>query len=210
MKTTISLLMFLFVLTGCAVAPDTVEISYAPRPNIKTLANAYKIKAYVEVDDQRLDKYRMNDTRNTFIKTTPIYPKNDVVSTLQWAVGSELRNLGLTLSPDNPDIFIVTELARFDLQYVTTNYIKGTATANFHAHIMVQNRQRQFLYGTTVSVQTSGEDFITDKAETSRMALNKALETAIDKLFTDKAFVSSLQSASAPTASSAQMLPVTP
>lgn len=196
-KKFLPLLAVIFILSGCSVTPESVEISYAPRPGIQPTANTYKTKIAVQIDDRRLQKFRLSNIRSTFIDTTPIFVRNDVTSALQWAVGSELRNLGFSLVDESPDLIIVAELARFDIQYVS-NYVYGTAVANIHFHVIVYNKQFQYLYQTTVSAQTIGEDWLTSKGETARLALNKALENGLDQLFANKAFVTTLQTGTPP------------
>lgn len=197
MKKYLPILVMMFLLTGCAVTPESVEITYAPRPGIQPSPNTYKTKVGVQIDDRRLQKFRLSNIRSTFIETTPIFVRNDVTSALQWAVGSELRNLGFVLAEENPDLIIVAELARFDIQYVS-NYVFGTAVANIHFHVTVYNKQMQHLFEMTVSAQTIGEDWLSSKGETARLALNKALENGLDQLFGNKAFITTLQTGMPP------------
>lgn len=192
MKKYLPILAAMILLTGCAVTPESVEITYAPRPGIQPSPNTYKIKIGVQVDDRRLQKFRLSNIRSTFIETTPIFVRNDVTSALQWAIASELRNVGFVLAEDSPDIFIVAELARFDIQYVS-HYVFGTAVANIHFHVIVYDKQMQHLFEATISAQTIGEDWLTSKGETARLALNKALENGMDQLFGNKAFITTLQ-----------------
>lgn len=197
MKKYLPILVMMFLLTGCAVTPESVEITYAPRPGIQPSPNTYKVKVGVQIDDRRLQKFRLSNIRSTFIETTPIFVRNDVTSALQWAIGSELRNMGFVLAEENPDLIVVAELARFDIQYVS-NYVLGTAVANIHFHVTVYNKQMQHLFEMTVSAQTIGEDWLTSKGETARLALNKALENGLDQLFGNKAFLTTLQTGNPP------------
>jgi hypothetical protein len=184
-----SLIVLVFTL-GCAVPTHRIDISYAPRPDIKQIRGAYAINVSVEVKDSRLEKFRLTSKRNTFIETTPILIKNDVTSALRWALESEVKNLGFSMNGP-PQVYIVAELVRFNNDY-QMEYISGHAIADMHFFIRVFGKNRQFRYATTISTQSAGEDNILSRGKITQLALNKALESGMDKLFTDKRFIASL------------------
>lgn len=178
------------VILGCAVPTHRIDIGYAPRPDIKRIPGAQTININVEVKDSRLEKFRLTSKRNTFIETTPVLIKNDVTSALRWAIETEAKNLGFTVG--NPThVLIVAELIRFNND-TEIEYINGQTVSDMHFFVQVYGRNRQFRYATTVSTQSAGDDSIFRGSKITRMTLNKALETGMDKLFTDKAFVASL------------------
>lgn len=185
----LSLSVIVFIL-GCAMPTHRIDISYAPRPDIKRINGTHAINVSVEVKDSRLEKFRLTSKRNTFIETTPILVKNDVTSALRWALESELKNLGFNVNGP-PHVYITAELVRFNNDY-EMEYINGQAIADMHFFVQVIGRNRQFRYATTISTQSSGEDTIFSRGKMTRLALNKSLETGMDKLFTDKLFIASL------------------
>ncbi len=178
------------VTLGCAVPTHRIDISYAPRPDIKLIPGTHAINVSVEVKDSRLEKFRLTSKRNTFIETTPILVKNDVTSALRWALEIELKNLGFSVE-GAPQVYVIAELVRFNNDY-EMEYINGQTVADMHFFIQVLGKNRQFRYATTISTQSSGEDSILARGEITRLALNKSLETGMDKLFTDKTFIASL------------------
>jgi uncharacterized lipoprotein YajG len=188
-----NLILSLFIIAvtlGCAKPTHRIDISYAPRPDIKLIQGAHTINVFVEVKDSRLEKYRLTNKRNTFIETTNILVKNDVTSALRWAVETELKNLGFTVG-NPPHVYIMVELIRFNNDY-EIEYINGQAVADMHILVQVRGKNRQFRYATTVSTQAAGDDTILSRSKVTRLALNKSLETGMDKLFADKAFLAAI------------------
>src|SRR5260370_15778070 len=105
--------------SGCALTPGRVNISYTPLGSSGTIrhAGAEAESVRVAVSDQRSLKDAVGHKTNGYgMEMAPITSDNDIPQTLQSAIESELKSRGFNMVGAGPTIAVA--LTKFENRFV--------------------------------------------------------------------------------------------
>lgn len=182
-------------LSGCALTPGHVNIAYTPLDSggAVKVAGAEALPVRISVSDQRASRDAVGHKTNGYgMEMAPITSDNDVPQTLQSAIESELRNRGFNVGGTGPTVAVT--LTKFENRFVN-GFWSGTATAEVVMNVVVERNDNTILYSKLIDEQGVNPEIQLASAENAGIALNRALQAAVTKLFEDQAFLSSLEAA---------------
>ncbi len=181
--------------SGCALTPGHVNVSYTPLGSSGTIrpAGAEAVSVHVAVSDQRASKDAVGHKTNGYgMEMAPITSDNDIPQTLQSAIESELKSHGFNIVEAGPTIAVA--LTKFENRFVN-GFWSGTATAELVMNVVVQRPDGGIVYTKLIDVQGVNPGIQLSSAENAGIALDRALQGGIAQLFEDSAFPTALRTA---------------
>ena len=177
--------------SGCALTKDQVALGYAAQPNVGELGEANKVFVTVKVNDERSDKTAVGAKINGLgMEMAPIVPMGDVAALVQSAIEMELTDRGFELTLTN-GISIVADLSTFR-NHFKVGFWAGDAVAEVIMDITVKSQSGQIVYSKLVAGQGTNPNIQLASGSNAKVALDAALKDAMDKMFSDKAFIDAL------------------
>ena len=91
-----------FLLTGCALTTEHIDLTYMPRSGVSEIPGAENAVVKVQVNDQRQEKSnKVSCKKNGFgMEMAAIRANEDVTVTLRRAIEQELQSRGFVLGND--------------------------------------------------------------------------------------------------------------
>lgn len=178
----------LFV-SGCALTTGHVNLSYQPTTQATKIAGANSSHVMVDVSDKRPTQVVGQKVNGYGMKTADIVSDSDVPGTLKGAFETELSNRGFMVGPGGTVISV--RLDNFENQF-TLGWFSGDATASMGMDVTVKRPNGSIAYNKYITGQGKDSVEIAGEGNAERM-LNAAMQDGVFKVFSDSAFIGSLE-----------------
>jgi uncharacterized lipoprotein len=183
--------------SGCAFTTERIDLSYTPQSSPPAVPGAGEITVAVQVVDDRQDKSKVSSKKNGYgMEMAPILANEDVTVTVRKAIETELRNRGFALSADPAIVQVIADLTRFYNDH-KTGFFSGDAVADLIMSVNVKASDGRVLYGRQIVAQGVEPHTQLATGNNARIALDKALQDGMAKLFGDSEFIAALTKAGA-------------
>jgi len=183
--------------SGCALTTERIDIGYTPQAAPSAVPGASDVTVSVDVIDDRPDRSRVSSKKNGYgMEMAPILANEDVAVTVRKAIETELAHRGFTLSATPALVQVSGDLTRFYNDH-KMGFFAGDAVADFNLSVRVKSKDGEVLYDR--QIVTQGIEPMTQLAtgNNARIALEKALQDGMAKLFGDAQFLAALPKAAA-------------
>ena len=194
-KTIAAAALLTLSLTGCAITPATVNLSYQPDANISKIAGAGKVKVSVQVNDLRKDKSDVVAHKENMygMHMANMKDKETVAVTVRHALEAGLQAKGFNVADSSPKTVVA------DLNYfysLETDRWKEVLTSTGYQAAKIDMNVKYGNYSKNITGSGYGYGFIFGGANVgaAEESLNKSLADSVTKLIEDKAFTDALLS----------------
>lgn len=191
MRKVLGLLMvcFMFLVSGCALTKDYVDISYSKQIGVAKLAGADNVTVKVNMVDERNEKEKISAKKNGYgMEMAAILPKQDVVETISKAIEAELDSRGFNLGDGQTEVYV--ELVKLYSDFKIGMW-SGSAVSDFNMNVQVKkNGQLKFAKSNNVSFTKKG--CMMASGANVGLSINPAIRDGIKKLFDDQEFLNAL------------------
>ncbi|MGN6520110.1 MAG: YajG family lipoprotein [Dokdonella sp.] len=180
------------LLSGCALTTDRIDIAYTAQSAPAAVPGASGVTVSVEVVDDRPDRSRVGSKKNGYgMEMAPILANEDVATTVRRAIETELALRGFTPSLAPALVQVSGDLTRFYNDH-KMGFFAGDAVADFNLSVDVRAKDGDIVYRRQIVAQ--GIEPMTQLAtgNNARIALERALQDGMAKLFGDTEFVAAL------------------
>ena len=178
-------------LSACALTTDRIDLQYSPQSNVGVIPGARNIVVVVRVTDQRQDKSKIGSKKNGYgMELAPILPAEDVALTIQTAMTRELRASGFQLG-SNGMVEVSAEITRFANDF-KMGLFAGDAVADLIMGVSVRSPRRNQIYSRQILSQGVEPNIQIATGDNAKLALDRALQNAMQLLFEDQSFISAL------------------
>lgn len=183
--------------TGCAFSVDKVTLEYQTQPNVQKIDGAASVSVVVTVDDTRSKKDRVSVKKNGYgMETAAIVAENDVPGLVKSAIEEELKERGFALG-GNP-VKVNVELEKFYCSF-KSGLLSGDAEAEVRLNVQVLAPGGTIGYSRGLTGEGREPNIQLASGKNAKLALDRALKAAMEKLFKDQAFLQALLPARAAT-----------
>lgn len=180
------------LVSGCALTTEKIDLSYTPQSSPPIVPGAGGIAVAVQVIDDRQDKSKISSKKNGYgMEMAPILANEDVTITVRKAIETELRNRGFRLSVDPAIVQVIADLTRFYNDH-KTGFFSGDAVADLIMSVNVKSKDGSVLYSRQIVAQGVEPNTQLATGNNARIALDKALQDGMAKLFGDNDFIAAL------------------
>lgn len=177
--------------TACAFTEDRVHLRYTPMESPAQLSGTDNVIATVTVHDGRPDKSRVSVKKNGYgMEAAAIRSDSSVTNVVQAAVESELRTRGVKLS-NAGTILVALEVTRFWNDF-KMGMFTGDAIADFQLSVQVKRAAGPIVFVRNYDVPGEERGIQLATGPNAEIALNRALEAGIHKMFEDPAFLDAI------------------
>ena len=190
----LTLLLPLFLLTGCALTRDNISLNYEPMADVTQITGAENTEVHVAVNDSRQNKERVGRKINGYgMQMASIVCENQIDELVKEALLKELANRGFVLNPQDPHVLINVEIHK-----MSNRFRPGFWTIKGHSEttliITVQNPDGSPKYSKTFFGEGKAGIMLVASGKNAKIALEKSLEHAITQIIEDSEFVDVLLS----------------
>jgi uncharacterized lipoprotein len=183
--------------SGCVLTQERVKLSYVPQVGVQRVERPNVSGVVVSVVDSRPTKDRVSSKENAFgMKLGAITSEEDVATLLQSAVEIELENRGFHLGSGKA--LVNVELSRLENDF-GQGFFSGDAMAELFMRVTVQEAASQVLYRKFIQGKGINSGIQLASGANAKIALDRALQDAVSKLFQDSQFLESVVKAAAGT-----------
>lgn len=183
-------------LSGCAITREQIAIEYQEQSGVSKLDGAHDVIVYVTVTDNRADKSKVSCKKNGYgMEMAPITASEEVSITIKKAIEKELQARCFEVGFNNAVIHMSADLTRFYNDH-KIGFFAGDAIAEINLLVTVKNKDGEQVYNKQITAQGVEENTQLATGQNAKRALEKALQNALQILFEDHAFLSSLLKAS--------------
>jgi len=183
------------LVSGCALTTEKIDLSYTPQIAPQIIPGADEIAVAVQVIDDRQDKTKVSSKKNGYgMEMAPIIANEDVSITIRKAIETELRNRGFKLEDAVAIVRVVADITRFYNDH-KTGFFSGDAVADLNMSVSVKSKDGAVLYDRQIVAQGVEANTQLATGNNARIALDKALQDGMAKLFGDTDFVAALKEA---------------
>ena len=182
---------FIFaLLNGCALTKAHISLTYVPQANLAKIDGADSVTVRLDVKDGRTIKDKVGVKKNGYgMEMAAIIAKEDVAITVKNAIEAELANRGFRLG--GGEISIVSELSKFYNDF-KIGFWSGTAVAEVIMNVQVKKADGSLVFSKLVTGEGRKEGLWVASGSNAKVALDSALRDAVDKLFSDAAFIDAM------------------
>ena len=181
------------LVSGCALTTERIDLVYTPQIAPQTVQGADEVTVAVQVIDDRQDKTKVSSKKNGYgMEMAPIIANEDVSITIRKAVETELRNRGFKLEDAAALVRVVADITRFYNDH-KTGFFSGDAVADLN--MSVKSSDGAVLYDRQIVAQGIEANTQLATGNNARIALDKALQDGMAKLFGDNEFIAALKRA---------------
>jgi len=175
------------LLSSCGLKKDMIRINYNSntKPSIMETSKGNKVE--VLVSDSRIIKGEVGKKGNEYGFLGAIVAENDVSEVVGDAIKKELEDRGFVIKPGG--LTINTDIAKY------YNEFKGViekSIAELIINVQVRDKNGKILYSKTIIGEGVNPNVFIRSGENAKQSLEAALTNAMEKLFSDEAFLKSL------------------
>lgn len=182
--------------SGCALTVDQVRLGYVPQANVSAIEQAGAGPVAVQVDDMRSRKDRVSSKKNGYgMEMAAIVSVNDVADLVKEAVTTELRARGFQVAESRE--IVKVEVQKFYCDF-KIGFFAGDAAAEVTLSAQVHRPDGLIAYSRVIAGEGVEPNIQLCSGENARLALDKALQDAMWKLFTDNAFLDAVRKSGTP------------
>lgn len=174
-----------FLLAGCAVTVDKIDVPYQGKANITVVDGADNVSLNVINEDKRtVFKDRVGVKKNGYgMEMAAIVPNNDISKTFADAISTELCNVGFKLGSNGKTVKV--ELIRFYNDF-KIGFWAGDAVADGLINIQVLNQKGDVIYARSYEGGSIEPNIMLATGENAKAALVKAMADIVAKVVQDK------------------------
>lgn len=177
---------------GCALSTATVDINYTPQSGVTAVENAKSVICNVQVSDSRNEKVKVSSKKNGFgMEMAQILPAENVAVTFQKAIECELKARGFGLGRENSLVTIDADLIKYYNDF-KLGFFAGDAVAELNMGVTIKNKKGDLLYSRQFVAEGIERNIQLMTGENAELALEKALNEGMQKMFADKTFIAAL------------------
>jgi uncharacterized lipoprotein len=172
---------------GCGLTKDHITINHIPMVGVERVRGADAVGVQVQVADARTNKENVGKKGSEYDFLGPIVPQADLAETIAKGIEAELLNRGFQVKEGAVVVF--AELTKF------YNDFKGfpeKAVAELIMSVQVKKPDGQIAFAKSITGQGINSGVMLRSGANAKVALDKALEDAVSKLFNDRAFIDAL------------------
>lgn len=178
-------LLAVFMLAGCALTVEKVDVPYQGKANLTVVEGADSIFLNVLNEDKRsVFKDRVSVKKNGYgMEMAAIVATNDIPRTFADAISSELNSVGFKLGPNGKTIKV--ELIRFYNDF-KIGFFAGDAVADGLINVQVLNQKGDVIYTRSYEGGAIEHNIMLASGENAKAALVKAMADIVAKVVQDK------------------------
>lgn len=178
------------LVTGCALTVDRVKLEYQSQPNVQKIDGAGSVTVIVTVDDTRSKKDRVSSKKNGYgMETAAIVAENDVPGLVKSAIEEELKDRGFGIG--GGPVKVNVELEKFYCDF-KTGFFSGDALAEVVMNVQIKTSGGAIAFARVMSGEGKEANVQLASGSNAKLALDRALKAAMEKLFKDEAFLQAL------------------
>jgi uncharacterized lipoprotein len=177
---------------GCALTTAKIDLQYVPQTGVAKIEESKSIVVNVQVNDNRMEKVKVSSKKNGYgMEMAQIIPVEEVSTTFKKAIECELKSRGFSLGNNDALVSIDADLTKFYNDF-KMGFFSGDAIAELNLGVTVKNKKGDLVFSRQIVSQGIEPNIQITGGENARLALEKALTEGMQKLFTDKTFISAL------------------
>lgn len=191
MRNISGLILAMFLLSGCALTVDQIEIPYEGRPNLTVVPDANEVAVSVVGEDRRtVYKDRVGAKKNGYgMEMASIVATNDISKTFADAVKFELENLGFRIAEGGKRVKV--DLIRFYNDF-KMGVFAGDAVADGLIGITVSDEAGVTTFSRPYEGGKIEPNIQLATGSNARKALTGAMADIVGKIAQDKDFHAAL------------------
>lgn len=180
------------VFGGCALTTARIDIKYVPQAGVAILEEAKLVTVNVKVSDNRMEKVKVSSKKNGYgMEMAQIIPNESVSVTFQKAIEYELKARGFSLGNDKSVVSIDADLTKYYNDF-KIGFFSGDAIAELNMGVTIKSNKGDLVYSRQFVAQGIEPNIQLTNGDNAELALEKALAEGMQKLFSDKLFISAL------------------
>lgn len=179
------------VVSGCALTTEPVDIPYMPGAARAPAPGAAAATVAVSASDARTSyRDRVSSKKNGFgMEMAPIVATNDIAQTVRAAVAQELQAEGFVIGPGGLEVAI--DVVKFYNDF-KTGIFAGDAVADVTLNLKVLRPDRSVAFAKLYAGEGKEENIQLASGENARLALIRALHSAVQNLVGDAELTAAL------------------
>lgn len=184
-------LLAVFILSGCALKVDKIDVPYQGNANITVVEGAENISIEVTHEDNRtVYKDRVSAKKNGYgMEMAEIIATNDLAQTVADAISFELENEGFKIGTGGKVVNV--ELVRLYNDF-KIGFWSGSAVADGLVNVQVYDNKKQLIYSDSYEGGGVVENVMMATGDNAREALIKAMADIVSKVAQDSQLHSAL------------------
>ena len=198
MRIIYSAVLGLFVLavsSACALTTETIQLDYSPRTGVAQIQQAETVTVLVSVSDTRSRTDRVSSKKNGYgMEMAAITSQNDPVSVVRQAIEAELRGRGFQIGQSG--LTVKTEVQKYYCDF-KSGFFSGDAVAEVTLGVQVLTTGGAITYASVIAGEGKEPNVQLASGGNAKLALDRALQDAMDKLFGNQTFLDALLKAKA-------------
>jgi uncharacterized lipoprotein YajG len=177
-------------LSACAWTEDVVRLDYQPAPAAQ-VTGAPEAKVQVSVQDARTgNRAWVSVKKNGFgMEAAGIKSEREITEHVRSAIEGELRARGFVV--DRGSAAVAIEMTRLWNDF-KTGLVSGDAVADVTFNVKVADATGKVHYTKSVVAQGINSPIALASGENAKIAIDRALQTAIAQLVDDREFIGAL------------------
>lgn len=184
-------LLAVFILSGCAMTVDKIDVPYQGVANITVVEGAENVAVTITHEDKRtVYKDRVGAKKNGYgMEMAEIIPTNDLAQTIADAIAFELESEGFKVDAGGKVVNV--QLVRLYNDF-KMGFWSGSAVADGLVNIQVYNGDNELVYSHSYEGGGVEEGIQLASGENARAALIKAMADIVSKVVQDSQLHSAL------------------
>ena len=181
------------LVSGCALTTDRIPINYVGSGVAAKIDKAEDAKVDVRASDGRSIR-KVSAKKNGYgMEMAPIEATNDVTQTVGKAIETELAKRGFSIGAGGATVAV--EVVRFYNDF-KIGFFAGDAVADVTLSVSVKNSDGTSTFAKSISGQGVNSPIQITSGENAQIALQRALQDAVNKLVDDRGFIDAILTAS--------------
>lgn len=177
-------------ITGCALTEDHIRLSYVPQQNVSRIAGAENVPVRTTVTDDRAIKDKVSCKKNGYgMEMAAIVADDNVTNVIRSAIELELESRGFPVKTNGVPILI--NLSKYYSDF-KIGFWSGTAAAEVTMEVQVKDTKGNYMFSKLLTGEGTEPNCQLASGSNAKLALDAALQDAVDRLFKDKAFIEAL------------------
>ena len=184
------ILVFLMLLSGCALTKEHITLDYVPQSNVEAIRGSEKVNIKLNVTDARTMRDKVSYKKNAYgMEMGEIISDSDVIDLIRKSIKTELQNRGFIVDSGGTNVNI--ELIKFYNDF-KSGFFAGDASAEIIMGVQVKQKNGNIPYNKTITGAYVEQNVQLATGGNAKRALDGALKDVIPKLMNDQKFIIAL------------------
>jgi uncharacterized lipoprotein len=177
-------------ITGCAITQDHIRLAYVPQQNVSRVAGAENVPVQALVTDDRKITDKVSCKKNGYgMEMAAIIADDNVPYVVRSAIELELDSRGFPIKTNG--IPILVSLSKFYSDF-KIGFWAGTAEAEVTMEVQIKDAKGTIIFNKLLTGEGTEQNCQICSGTNAKLSLDAALQDAMRRLFSDKAFIDAL------------------